>query len=230
LREAKGIYGNEMGRDSKMAEEGRKAQEASERRRYAEESLSGYLDDLAAKLPAPGGGSAAALLGAIGAALVSMVANFTIGKDAYKEVEEYIRKILEESEALRDRLIQLVDEDVSAYEKVSKAFKLPKGPEREREVENALKVPSEVLEKSFKVLELASELAEKGNPNLITDVGIAALSALAAMKSAALNIEINLKWMKDEEFSRKMRDSYQPLLERGAKMEEETLRKVEEKL
>jgi formiminotetrahydrofolate cyclodeaminase len=205
-----------------------------ERRRYAEEPLSSYLDDLAAKLPAPGGGSAAALLGAIGAALVSMVANFTVGKDAYKEVEEDIRRILEESEALRDRLIQLVDEDVSAYEKVSKAFKLPKGPEREREVENALrdasKVPSEVLERSFKVLELAGELAEKGNPSLITDVGIAALSALVAMKSAALNIEINLKWMKDEEFSRKMRDSYQPLLERGTKMEEETLRKVEEKL
>lgn len=199
-----------------------------------EEALRRYIEDLAAKLPAPGGGSAAALLGAVGAALISMVSNFTLGKEKFKDVEGDVRAILEESERLRGRLLQLVDEDVSAYEKVSKAFKLPKGPERDREVERALKeatsVPLEVLKNSFKVLELASELVDKGNPALVTDVGIAAVAARAAMESALFNIEINLKWMHDERFADEIRNSYRPLMERGERLEEETLRKVRERL
>ena len=203
---------------------------ACESSRYTEGPLRKYLEDLAAKLPAPGGGSASALLGAVGAALVSMVANFTVGKERFKEVEEDIRRILGESEQLRERLLSLVDEDVRAYERVSEALKLPKGPEREERMEEALKeavkVPAEVLEGSFRVLELALELAGKGNPNLITDVGIAAMAAYSAMDSALLNIEINLKWMKDEEFARRVRERYRPLMEQGAKLREEVTSKV----
>jgi len=201
--------------------------------RYAE-GLRRYVDDLAAKIPAPGGGSAAALLGAVGAALLSMVSNFTLGKERFKEVEGEVSRILERSERLRGRLLQLVDEDVCAYEKVSRAFKLPKGPERDREVQRALReasaVPLEVLENSLKLLELASELVDKGNPALVTDVGIAALAAYAAMESALFNIEINLKWMRDEKFAEEMRGTCRPLMERGAALREEVVRKAWEKL
>ena len=200
--------------------------------RYAEGPLRRYLDDLAAKLPAPGGGSVAALLGALGAALISMVANFTVGKERFKDVEEEVRRILGESERLRGALLSLVDEDVTAYKTVSEALKLPKGPERDEKVEEALreaaKVPAEVLERSLRVLELASELVDKGNPSLITDVGIAAMAAYAAMYSALLNIEINLKWMRDEEFARSVRERCGPLMKRGAELRDEITSKVKE--
>jgi len=213
--------------------EGEKGPEI-ERTGYGESPLSKYLSDLAGRLPAPGGGSAAALLGAVGAALLSMVANFTVGKEKFRDVEEDVRRVLEESEALRARLLQLVDEDVRAYEAVSRAFKLPKGPERDEEIGKALReasqVPAEVLQKSFRVLELASELVDKGNPALVTDVGIAALAAHAAVESALLNVEINLKWMRDENFAEEMRRSCLPLVERGAALKEGVVRRVRERL
>ncbi|MFB0526548.1 MAG: cyclodeaminase/cyclohydrolase family protein, partial [bacterium] len=92
---------------------------------YRSERLEKYVDDLAAKLPAPGGGSVVALVGALGVGLLSMVSNFTLGKEKYKQSEEEIKKILDRSEDLRKRLTELVDEDIRVYDKVSGAYKLP---------------------------------------------------------------------------------------------------------
>ena len=99
---------------------------------YREETLQKYLDDAAAKLPAPGGGSVSALAGALGAAMASMVGNFTVGKDAYKEVEEEVKGLLSQSEKLRRELTALVDADVAAYGQVSAAYKLPRESDQEK--------------------------------------------------------------------------------------------------
>ncbi len=93
---------------------------------YIEQSLKKYLDDLGAKLPAPGGGSASALVGAVGISLLEMVGNFTIGKEKYKEFEKELKEILDRLKKIRTRLQELIDEDVKVYRKVSEAYKIPK--------------------------------------------------------------------------------------------------------
>lgn len=187
-----------------------------------QDSLKKYLDDLAAKLPAPGGGSAAALTAATGVALISMVANFTIGKEKYKSVEEEIRKILSSSEDLRQKLINLVDEDVTAYKKLSGAYKLPKdSPEDKRKREQAMQeglkeamaTPLEVCKLSHQAVKLCPVMSEKGNANLISDVGVAVALLASAFQSALLNVEINLKSIKDNEFILKIREVLKPMEE-----------------
>ena len=187
-----------------------------------QDSLKKYLDDLAAKLPAPGGGSAAALTAATGAALISMVANFTIGKEKYKSVEEEIKKVLSSSEDLRQKLINLVDEDVTAYKKLSSAYKLPKdSPEDKRKREQvvqqglkeALATPLEVCKLSHQAVKLCPVMSEKGNANLISDVGVAVALLASAFQSALLNVEINLKSIKDNEFILKIREVLKPMEE-----------------
>ena len=173
----------------------------------AREPLGGYLDRLAAKLPAPGGGSAAALVGALAAALESMVANFTVGKEAYREVEQEVRALLEQSEALRAELTKLVQADMDVYSKVSSAYSLPRDAAeqkaaRSEAIQAALKVaaqvPYKVVVACDKVLSLCPELAAKGSANLISDAGVAVVFAEAALQAAYLNVEINLAGIKDE--------------------------------
>ena len=187
-----------------------------------QDTLKKYLDDLAAKLPAPGGGSAAALTAATGAALISMVANFTIGKEKYKFVEEEIKKVLSSSEDLRQKLINLVDEDVTAYKKLSSAYKLSKdSPEDKRKREQAMQeglkealaTPLEVCKLSHQAVKLCPVMSEKGNANLISDVGVAVALLASAFQSALLNVEINLKSIKDNEFILKIREVLKPIEE-----------------
>lgn len=182
--------------------------------------LKKYLDDLAAKLPAPGGGSAAALAAATGISLISMVANFTIGKEKYKAVEEEIKEILSSSEELRQKLISLVGEDVAAYRKLSQAFNLPKkSPEDKHKrtqavqqgLKEALATPLEVCKCCHQAIELCPAIAEKGNLNLISDVGVAAALLTSAFQSALLNVEINLKSIKDEQFILGIREIVEPM-------------------
>jgi formiminotetrahydrofolate cyclodeaminase len=175
---------------------------------YQEEPVKKYLDDLAAKLPAPGGGSAAALAGSMGAALLSMVANFTAGKEKYKGVEEQIKRALASSEELRFKLVKLVDDDVAAYQKASQVFRLPPA-EKEKRLEGALKeamaVPLEVCRLCHSGLLLSKELVDIGNVNLVSDVGVAVCLFEAGFQSAFLNVEINLKGIKDAEFAARTR-------------------------
>ena len=198
---------------------------------WCEKSLKSYLDKLASKSPTPGGGSTAALLGALSAALISMVANFTLGKLKYKKVEKSVGKILERAEKLRERLSQLTEEDCLAYRKISDAYRLPKGEERNKVMQKALrqavKVPLEVANLSFKLLKLNTELVEKGNRNLISDVGVSVIFALSALESAAINVEINLAGIKDMGFVIKKRRTLKLLLKEGKKIEKDVRRKVE---
>ena len=201
----------------------------------AREPMGEYLDRLAAKLPAPGGGSAAALVGALGAALESMVANFTVGKEAYREVEADVKSVLEQSEALRGELTKLVQADMDVYSKVSSAYALPQASAEEKAarteaIQAALKVAAQVPHKVVvacdKVLATCPELAAKGSANLISDVGVAVVFAEAALQAAYLNVEINLAGIKDEAYADQMRRELAPLVARAPKTRDEVWQRV----
>lgn len=180
-------------------------------RDYVEASIESYLDRLASFEPEPGGGSVAALVGALGAALVTMVTNLTLGKDKFAPVQEDMASIQAESERLRRELETLVTLDAHAYGAVAAAMKLPRDDEaqkaeRARALQAALKgaaeVPLKVAQAAVEVAHLTLPAAEKGNPNGVSDAGVAVLLADAAAQSAALNVKINLSWIDDQEFNR----------------------------
>jgi len=173
---------------------------------HMNDSLRSFLEDTARGTPTPGGGSVAALVGSLGAALLCMVGNFTVGKPKYKSVEKDVKEILGESDKLKESLFVLIREDMEAYEKFSRASQMPKDTplmiEKRKQVlqktlKEAAEVPWRVSQASLKVIELAEKLLPKGNPNLITDVGVGVLLAEAALKSAVLNVKINLSFIKD---------------------------------
>jgi formiminotetrahydrofolate cyclodeaminase len=168
-----------------------------------------FLDELASDAPAPGGGSAGATVGAMGAALVSMVCNLTIGKEKFAPVEAELKEVLAKSEALRAELTQLVVDDTEAFNMVMAAFRRPKETDTEKEArreaiqaatKQATLVPLATARACAGVIELSRVAAEKGNPNAASDAGAAASCAQAGLKAAALNVLINLPSIKDEAF------------------------------
>jgi formiminotetrahydrofolate cyclodeaminase len=158
---------------------------------YKDESLKKYLDDLAAKLPAPGGGSAAALAAGLGASLISMVVNFSLGKPKYARYEGELKQILEKSEKLRLEFLNLVDLDVVAY--------------KSKNLEDALNVPFMVCRLCFEGINLCPPLIQKGNINLISDVAVAAVLLESAFASAYFNVEINLESLADKKLAKGVR-------------------------
>ena len=159
-------------------------------------SCSAFAEALAAKTSVPGGGGAAAMAGALGAALCSMAGNFTAGKKKYAAWEPDIQRILAEGEALRLRLLELVELDAEGFEPLSRAYAIAKDdPLREQVMEEAIltacRAPLETLTCCAKALALLEEMLEKGSKLLITDVGCGALLCKAAMETAALNVFVN---------------------------------------
>ncbi|MFW9852437.1 MAG: cyclodeaminase/cyclohydrolase family protein [Candidatus Thorarchaeota archaeon] len=174
-----------------------------------------FLEELASDAPAPGGGAAAAIAGAMGAALGSMVARLTIGKEDYANVEDLFKTKLEETEVLRAKLTKLVDLDANAFDGVIAAFRLPKETEEEKalrsakileEYKNAAEVPMDTVRACKKVIDILIEMGTKGNKNAVSDIGVGALCALTGLKSAIHNVEINLAYIKnkDPEYAEKM--------------------------
>jgi len=189
--------------------------------KLTERSIESFLDQLASSAPTPGGGSVAALSGALGTALISMVCNLTIGKEKYADVQDEIAAILQNSEILRKKLTELVEEDVAVYTELSQTMKMPRDTQeqknvRARAMDKALKaatdVPLRVAEACASVMELCRPAAEKGNINAISDVGVGILLAEAGLRSAALNVLINLGWIKDEKFVSESRKKLNTLL------------------
>lgn len=189
-------------------------------------TLSGFLDEVASSSPAPGGGSVAALAGALGAALTSMVCNLTIGKKKYADVEEEMRRILKQSEELRSRFTALMDRDTDAFNKVMEAFGLPKDSEAQRALRDAAivaatkeatLVPLEVMKHCIDGLALAQKVAAQGNKNSISDAGVAALMLHAGCEAAALNVRINLKSLSDVEFVNWKKDEMESILRTSRK-------------
>jgi formiminotetrahydrofolate cyclodeaminase len=163
--------------------------------------LSGFLGELASDSPTPGGGSVAALCGALGASLNSMVANLTIGKKKYADVEEDMKKTLAATETLRLELAQMIEEDAAAFDKVMVALKMPKETDEQkasrtaalqRALVDAATVPLAVMEMCVGVIRLAGPVAAHGNVNAVSDAGVAALVGRAGVHAAGLNVLINL--------------------------------------
>ncbi|MEM0466846.1 MAG: cyclodeaminase/cyclohydrolase family protein [Candidatus Thermoplasmatota archaeon] len=172
-----------------------------------------FLDELASSSPAPGGGSVAALAGALGAALTSMVGNLTLGKEAYLTVQEEIQKILSHSEQLRKELTDLIDKDTAAFNEVITAIQMPKETDEQKQkrrnalqqaYKKAAQVPFQTAQLCEQILDLALEVAQKGNKNSITDAAVSSLMAHAGVQAAVFNVKINLGAIKDEAFVKNM--------------------------
>ena len=204
---------------------------------YIDEPLKKYLDETASGAPTPGGGSVAALAGALGAALTSMVCNFTVGKEKYKDVEAEVAQILAEAESLRSKLLELMVEDTRVYGEVSKAYGMPRTTPEEKEartqaIQKALKIalqaPFEAAICCYKILKLNEPLLDKGNQNLISDVGVAVLLAESALRSAILNVEINLSYIKDKDFCNNTREKLKSIITESSEIKSKVYDKVKE--
>ena len=201
--------------------------------------LKSFIDNTAKGTPTPGGGSVAALVGSLGAALLCMVGNFTVGKPKYKSVEKDVKEILAKADKLKESLFVLTREDMEAYEKFSRASQMPKDTPLMREkrkqvlqktLKEAAEVPWRISQASLQVIELAEKLLPKGNPNLITDVGVGVLLAEAALKSAVLNVKINLSFIKDEEYKNRRSKALEDILSRASQIGNGVLKAIQEEM
>lgn len=206
---------------------------------FSQKPIAEFLDELASQAPVPGGGSGAALVGALGAALAGMVCNLTIGKPKYADVQAEIQALLAQTEALRARLTALIDEDIAVYYRLSSAYKMPKDTDEQKAartaaiqgiLRDATRVPMQIAEACVQVLHLCKPIAEKGNVGAVSDAGVAALLAEAALRSAALNVLINLAAIKDAGFVARERAVLEGLLSGKAQLKEEIYDLVVSKL
>ena len=204
-----------------------------------DKKINNFLDELASNSPTPGGGSVAALAGALGAALVSMVGNLTMGKKKYEDVEEDIKKIISSSEKLRYELSQLIEEDVKAFNNFMATYKMPKETEDEKKIRaekiqesliEAAKVPLKVAYKCLDILSLSKEVAEKGNINVVSDGGVAVLMAEAALERAILNVKINLRMIKDEKVRTELSSSIKEISLKEKGQKEKVLEIIDSKI
>jgi glutamate formiminotransferase/formiminotetrahydrofolate cyclodeaminase len=177
--------------------------------------------------------------GALGAALISMVGNLTIGKKKYENVEEDFKRIISSSERLRYELSQLIEEDVKVFNNFMATYKMPKETETEKKIRSekiqeslikAAKVPLKVAYKCLDILSLSKEVAEKGNINVVSDAGVAVLMAEAALESAILNVKINLRMIKDEKVRTELSSFIKEILLKEKGQKEKVLEIVEEKI
>src|SRR5256885_2745087 len=184
-----------------------KIEPAESRKSLVKMDVREFCNETLSDSPAPGGGSVAALMGALGASLGGMVANLSAGKRGWDDKLEYFSDWAVKAQKLKDELLALVDEDTNAFNKVMDAFGLPKGSDDEKKaraaaIESATKyaaeIPLKVMETAAKSYELLAEMAEKGNPASVSDVGVGAGATRACIDGAALNVRINLAKLKVE--------------------------------
>jgi len=177
-------------------------------KRLSELTVRTFVEHLATSDPVPGGGSAAAMAGAMGAALVHMVVELTMGRPAADGNEDALTRTRSAAVARQSELINLAELDANAYDAVVRARKLPRETERQRDVRSvqiaaslreATRIPLATARAASEVLDLAEGLAPIGNRNAVSDVGVAALLAVAALRGAALNVQINLPYISDDE-------------------------------
>ena len=197
---------------------------------YINEPLKKYIDELAAKQPTPGGGSAAALAGAMGSALLEMVCNFTIGNKKYKDIEDIAADCLISAKGIREKFLLLVDGDVKVYSSICAAFK----SKNEKIIDNALKQGYHISLKMCGLakagMTIALNLAEKSNVNLITDVGCGAELLKAGFESGVFNSEINLKGIKDVSFAERGRLVLRGLKKDMSELHKKTISKTCERM
>jgi formiminotetrahydrofolate cyclodeaminase len=199
-------------------------------------SISEYARRLASADPTPGGGSASAVVGAMGASLVSMVAQLTAASPKFAPFAERMRVVAGEGQRLSGAFIAAIDEDVAAFDRVSAAYRLPKSTDAERATRTAAlqaalvgasDVPMHVVKLALETVRLAVELVDAGNPSALSDAGCAALFGQTAARGAALNIRINIKALKDDALARSYESQLSDLLAQIGILTEVAVVKVE---
>ena len=207
--------------------------------KMAEKSSAHFIEVLASKAPVPGGGGAAAMGGAIGMALSNMVGNLTVGKKKYADVEDEVKKLLEEGSAIIEDLKGLVDRDAEVFEPLSKAYGLPKDtPEQAANKEKVMEecsieacsVPLEIMRKSYAGIKIHERMGQIGSRLAISDVGCGVVFLKAALISGQLNVMINLGAIRDEKFLKETTAEMEQLVEQGSRIADQTLAAVMEKL
>jgi glutamate formiminotransferase/formiminotetrahydrofolate cyclodeaminase len=197
-----------------------KMESAAPKKSLVKMDLRQFCNETVSDSPAPGGGSVAALMGALGASLGGMVANLSAGKRGWEDKLKFFSDWAVKAQQLKDELLFLVDEDTAAFNKVMAAFALPKQSTEEKtargnaiEAANkyAAEIPLRVMETACRSYELLADMAENGNPNSISDVGVGALATRACVEGAALNVRINLGGLKDETFKSGSREKLEKL-------------------
>ena len=187
-------------------------------------SIEEFAGGLSSAKPVPGGGGACAAAGAFAAALGMMVANLTVGKKRYAEVEEEMKEILIRLGVLRDQLLELIDKDAEAFEPLSRAYGLPREtPEQREEKERVLEaalyeasmVPLEIMERILEAMGDLEILSKKGSRIVISDAGVGVLFAQAALDGASLNVFINTKLMKDRDRAQRIDEKAEDLIRQG---------------
>lgn len=195
-----------------------------------EQKTTEFLEVLSSANPVPGGGGASAAVGAFASALGMMVANLTVGKKKYADVEEEIKDIRGQLENLREELVALTDKDAEAFAPLARAYSLPKETEEQKQEKekvmekvlyDASLVPLQIMKTVYKVMELLKVLGEKGSKIAVSDVGVAILFARAALEGASLNIYINTKLLKCRETAEKLNRESDELIEKGRILQEE---------
>lgn len=202
-----------------------------------------FVDELASKSPAPGGGSIAALSASLASSLASMVFNLTVGKKEYMEYEDKLQKDIDESlqkvGILKDQFLELMERDTNAFLSLMKAFKMPKGTEEEVKIrkekisegnKQSLEIPLEVANKAYEIYNYIYIAVMYGNKNALSDAGVAASLTETAVEGAILNVKINIMGLKDESYKNELRDKCNALLEKSKKRKEEIMNIIEKKL
>ncbi len=182
-----------------------------------------FIKQLGSGDPTPGGGSVAALCGALGTALTGMVSRLTVGKEKYRTAWEKMEEIKKKADEMADQFLKLAQDDTDAYQQVMCALKLPKETDKEKShrryalqkaMKNATRVPLETLKSSEDLIKMANTAVKFGNPNTLTDAGAAVHMAHAAAAVAAYNVQINLGGIKDDLFCNNCRKQVGETLDR----------------
>lgn len=201
--------------------------------------LESFLDDLASGAPTPGGGSAAAVVGAMGAALLSMVCNVTIGRKGLEAIASEMQAVRDESERLRARLTAMVAEDVAAFDGLMGAYRLPKTNEAEKlrrseaiqaSLRAATETPLACARACAEVIALSRRAGEQGYAGVVSDAAVGVLAANSALRSAALNVYINAPSLKDRAYAEAAGVEIEKLLDRGARESEAVFELVRSRL
>lgn len=204
-----------------------------------EQTVEQYLNVLSSKQPVPGGGGASALSGALGTALGLMVANLTVGKKKYAEVEGEIREYMEQLSQLREDFLRLADEDAEVFAPLAAAYGLPTETEEQRAYKDAVMeenlkraslVPLSVMEATLKTIAILEELEQKGSVMAVSDVGVAVQFARAALAGAVMNVYINTKSMKDRDKADDFNEEAYHMLTSGIARADEIYEKVLKRL
>lgn len=198
-----------------------------------------FLAELASANPVPGGGSAAACTGAIAAALSSMTANLTIGKEKFAAHEQEVKKLLREAETIRVKMFQLINDDSAVFSTFMKCYKMPKNTQEEKDARaaaiqaaarQAVEVPLEIGRVAVDILHIASRLVVIGNPNVITDGACSGILAESALHCSAYNVRINLRLIKDEEYTAQIEQELAGMQQEAEELEQKLLQFTDEAL